>query len=198
MTKQPKRTLEPRHLAMLHVIVALLAGTASAQPPSLTVVPNNAGPVNIADLQVLLGYDLQFQMFDFESKDDFCLHIGYIHELDGTKVDSEALGSLCHRAGRHRLIVTMRQVEGGRGLSFGLHELGTGMGVTVASRPLQIGEEISGATGFHPEETLFFDRDVTLMRWSFGDQRPGRGPKHDVRIEVRVGENTGRVIGTGG
>lgn len=199
MTDQPMRALSRSQLAALCVMSALLPGAASTQPSSVEIAPNNAGPVYISDLQVLLGDKMQFQMFDFYSGEDLCLYISYTHELDGREVARASGFGLCNHSGKQRLIVAMKPTEDGRQLWFGLHQLDTGVGGSVASRPLSIGDDVSGLSLFSSEElfrsegTLLFDREVTLFRWSYGDQRPGHGPKHDVRIAIRAGENSGGV-----
>lgn len=199
MTDRPMRALTRSQLAALCLMSALLHDPASAQSSSIEIAPNNAGPVNISDLQVLLGDKMQFQMFDFESKEDLCLYISYTHELDGREVARASGFGLCNHSGKQRLIVAMKPAEDGRQLWFGLHQLDTGVGGSVGSQPLSIGDEVSGWSLFPSEElfrsgqTLLFDREVTLFRWSYGNQRPGGGPKHDVRIVVRASENSGGV-----
>lgn len=175
-------------------ILAFLAGTASASPTSLAVVPVNAGPVGIAELQMLLGNDLQFQMFDFEAKEDFCLHLGYVHAVDGQVAGSSTDRGLCNLAGPQRLIVMMQQTGDKRMLSFGLHDRDTGRGVTMGLAALPIGKDVSGWSGFRPEETIHAERKTTLLRWKYGLNPPHPGPLHEVGITIRLGENT---VGTG-
>lgn len=187
MTRHSMLTICP---PLATLVAALVIGGASAQTSgTITFVPRNAGPVNVSDLRVLLGEVVNFELFDFESSEDFCLQMGYVYEVDDVRVEGADGGKACHLAGRHRLIVAIRPIEDARVITVGLHELETGMGGSVNSGTVQIGEDISGGSLYRPEQTLSPDQEVTLLRWSYGDQRPGHGPKHDIHITVRLGAN---------
>ena len=185
-------------LRVLSVMLALSPGMLTAQAPSISIEPANAGPVSIADLRVLLGDSLQFQMFDFESQDNFCLRLSYVHDHDGDRVGAHSGFGLCNRAGRHRLIVTTRRVEDQRYLSFALHDLDAGMGATVGGITLPIPAGFSAWSGVRPADTLYADRDVTLLRWTWsaGQRGTGNRSEHNVSIGVRFGDNADGIIGT--
>ena len=113
-------------------------------------------------------------MFDFESQDDFCLRLSYVHDHDG------------------------RRVEDQRYLSFALHDLDAGMGATVGGIALPIPAGFSAWTGVRPADTLYADRDVTLLRWSWsaGHRGASNRSEHQVSIGVRFGDNTDDILGT--
>ncbi len=198
MTREEFSRSSVAMLRVLSVMLALSPGLLTAQPPSISIEPANAGPVNIADLRVLLGDSLQFQMFDFESQDNFCLSLSYVHDHDGHRIGAHSGFGLCNRAGRHRFIVTTRRVEDQRYLSFALHDLDTGMGATVGGITLPIPAGFSAWTGFRPADTLYADRDVTLLRWSWSVGHRGASDRseHEISIGVRFGDNTEGTVGT--
>ena len=184
--------MKARPISLL-LIAAFTAG-ASAQPPTSPIVPANAGAVGISDLRMLLGDDLQFQMFDFESKENFCMHLGYEHQIDGQLSSVSTGHGLCNVAGRNRLIVMMRLVDDERILSFGLHDRDTGMGTTMALANLPIGS-VSGWATREVVQTIRADQEAALFVWRYGLNPPRPGPYHDVRIMVRLGENERPLIG---
>jgi hypothetical protein len=177
--------------------VAWCGFSAAETPEPLTLVPQTSGPVSVADLQVLLGRDVQYQMFDFESQEPFCLRMGYVHEVDGSRVAGADNGAICNRAGEHRLIVTMRWPASERPeLAFGLSARDTGMGGSFSYGALDIPAENRNAwTQFRPEETLMPDADVTLLRWSYG--RVNQPSRHDVLVTVRLVENPDGAVHSG-
>lgn len=187
-----------RRAGRLLPVAALLAGSVSAQPPSVsTIMPRNAGPVSIFDLPLLLGGDLQFQMFDFEAHEKFCLLVGYVHEIDG-QLSSRlpADRGICNEAGPQRLMVVMRPAGDKRTLSFGLHRRDTGVGGGSSVGELPIGKDISGWASFRPEGTIHADRETTLIRWRYGPNPPHPGTYHDVHVVIRLRENDVGFIGT--
>lgn len=183
-------TTESRRALFVLLVAAVLSGSVSAQPPTMSVVPRNAGPVGIADLHVLLDVDMQFQIFDFEAEEKFCLVLGYVHEIDGQQSSRSPRNEVvCNVAGPQRLIVVMRPAGDKRRLLFNLHDRDTGAGSTRTVADLSIGRDISGAATFMAEETIRSDRETSLIRWRYGLNPPHPGPRHDVHILVRLDEN---------
>ena len=175
---------------LLTLAAAFLSSVVVAQEPTISVVPRNYGPVAISDLHVLLENDLQFQIFDFDADAEFCLVLGYAHEIDGQMQHRSPRNEVvCNVAGPQRLIVVMRPVGEKRRLMFGLHDRNTGAGATRTAANLPIGTDIGGAATFRVDETIGSGQESTLIRWRFGNNPPHPGPRHDVHILVRVDKN---------
>ena len=172
------------------VILMLRPGYTSEPAASIELQPRIAGPVNIADLRVLLGDKLNFQMFDFESDDDFCLYVGYEHDHNGRRIQARAGNQICNLAGRHRFVVTMRRGEDIHFMSVAVHDLDVGMGSTGTS-PMSIPASFTGWTNFRNTESLIAGREVTVVRWIYAVGQPGTSTRseHEVRIKVRLGDN---------
>lgn len=190
MTEQS--TSRHRRAVAALLIAALLSSSVSAQPPAVSVEPRIAGPVGIADLRVLLDEDMQFQMFDFEAEENFCLALGYEHEIEGQQWNRGPFNHVfCNLAGPQRLIVVMRPAGKNRRLSVGLHGRDTGAGSGRTFADLPIGTDLGGAATFFTKTsgTIRSDRETTLFRWRFGPNPPDPRTHHDVRILVRLEEN---------
>lgn len=190
-------TARGRRVRLLVLITALLAGPVSAQPSSIPVKFTSAGPVGISELRFLLGSDVQFQIFDFEAKEGFCLLFGYRHEINGESSSSRSADrGFCNIAGRQRLIVMMRLEGDTRSFSFTVNDRDTGMGGGNELVKLPIGRDIGGWATFRAEESIHADRDTTLFRWRYGPNPPNPVPHHDVHILVRLQANDRGLIGT--
>ena len=63
---------------------------------------------------------------------------------------------------------------------------------------LPIPAGFSAWTGVRPADTLYADRDVTLLRWcwSAGHRGASNRSEHQVSIGVRFGDNTDDILGT--
>lgn len=182
------------------LVAALSIGPAAAQAPAeVDLVARNAGPVSIVDLQALLGGSegIQFQMFDLETSDDFCLDLGYVHERDGEELDTRQGAGICTRAGRHRLIVTAKPAGAERMLVFALNEHDTGFGgsFTYGALALDVPAVPTGWSSSKPQETIYADRAVVVMTWSYGNRQTG--PLHTVRITAQLKENPDGAISSG-
>lgn len=194
MTNRSMMYIRQVHLSML--LTALFAGTVCAQPSTVSVVSKTAEPIGISDLRFLLGSEVQFQVFDFEAQESFCLLVGYEHEVDGQPSSSRSTDrGICNISGRQRLLVVTRLVGDQRVVSFSLHDRDTGMGGGMDLLKLSIGG-ISGAATFVGENSIYADRETTLFRWRYGRNPPGPDSYHDVHILVRLRENESGTIGT--
>ncbi len=178
----------------LILVAVLFAGNAAAQVSKVSVTPKYKGPVGISDLYVLLEDDLQFQIFEFEAEEDFCLVVGYVHEIDGQPMKRRPHNEVsCNLAGPYRLIFTSRWIGKKRRLAFGLYNKETGSGGGRTINDLSIGKEIGGAATFRAEETIGPGQESTLFRWRYGNNPPHPGPRHDISILVRLDENDGSI-----
>ncbi len=183
-------TFRSHRAVFVLLVTAILSGNSAAQLPTISVVPRNEGPVGISDLHVLLDVDMQFQIFDFEAQEKFCLVLGYVHEIDGQQSSRSALNPVvCNVAGPQRLILVMRPVGDKRRLMFALHDRDTGAGSGRTVSDLPIGKDIGGSATFRAEDTIGSGQETMLLRWRFGLNPPHPGPRHDVRILVRLDEN---------
>lgn len=173
---------------------SLFAGNVAAELSEISVSPKYKGPVDILDLYVLLEKDMQFQIFEFEAEEDFCLVVGYIYEIDGQPTKRRPYNEVsCNQAGPHRLIFTSRWVGDKRRLFFGLYNLATGSGGGRSINDLSIGKEISGVATFRAEMNIRPGQESTLFRWRYGNNPPHPGPRHDISILVRLDENDGSI-----
>ena len=174
---------------------AALCGDAGAQPEALTVKPKTSGPVDVVDLNVLLPSDLQFQLFDFEAARDFCFVFGYVHEMDGQRQAGPAQNyALCSTAGPQRLVVAMRPIDDQYRLVYGLHNRDTGAGGSMSVTDLPIDKDIGHVSRFKAEDIVDTGRETTLVHWRFQHSPRDAGPRHDVRVLVRL---AGNDLGTG-
>lgn len=210
---------------LVRVLVALCSAASLtsvlAQAP-VTLTPRNSGPVEIADLQLLLGDGVYFQHFDFTADAPFCLSLSYTVDgtyndiadgvTDGNQVSEQrggGLGLLCHTAGARRLLVVLRSgsIRGREpfGLHIGLHERDTGTGASFSSDDGILPDgQVRGWSVAIPREALVFDREVTLLTWTFeqetGVALPSREPivlRADISISAHLEENRGAAISAG-
>lgn len=165
-------------------------GHTSEHDASINLRDRIAGPVSVTDLRVLLDNEQYFQMFDFETDDDFCLFFTHEHNHDNRLVHTTSGNRICHLAGRHRLIVTMHRRDDARLLRIGVHDLDNGMGSTGVSL-LTIPTTYLGWSSFPGEGTLHAGREVTVVRWVFVVGQPGTSSRseHELRIKVRLDDN---------
>ena len=179
-------------LVTLLLGAALFAGNSAAQVSKVSVTPKYKGPVGISDLYVLLENDLQFQIFEFEANEDFCLVVGYAHEIGGQPTKRRPRNEVsCNLAGPYRLIFTSRWTGEKRRLAFGLYNRDTGSGGGRTIGDLSIKKDIGGATTFRAEETISPGQESTLLRWRYGNNQSAT--LHDVHILVRLDENDGSI-----
>jgi hypothetical protein len=179
------------------LLAAFLTSAVSAQPATITLTSTNGGPLGVSDIRFLLGSDVQFQVFDFETDEDFCLLMGYAHGINGQPSSKRTPDvGFCNVAGRQRLIVMARLVDDQRVFSFGLHDRDTGTGGSSEIAKLPIGSDIRGWAHFPGQQSIQADREATLFRWRFGPNPPNPAAHHDVHIFVRLRENDQRMIGT--
>lgn len=172
------------------VTLPFFSGSVTAQPPTVSVVPKNAGPVGIAELQMLLDIGMQFQIFDFDAEEKFCLVVGYEHEVEGYGSTSGQRNEVaCNLAGPQRLIVVMRPVGDKLRLSFGLHDRDTGVGSGRIVADLSIPRGIGTSTSYGAESSIRSDRETMLIRWQYGANPPHGNMRHYVRVLVRLDEN---------
>lgn len=184
-----------RFVLILLTVVTLSTNTA-AEAPSVSVVSKISGPVGISDLNVLLDEDLKFQIFDFETKDDFCLALGYVHEIEGRLPRRSPHNEiLCNVAGPQRLIVTLRPAGDKQRLLFASHHRGNGSGSTraVADLPISAGATRVATFFTGSSQTISSDREVTLFFWRFGPNPPHPGPRDEIRILARLEANESGV-----
>ena len=180
--------------AMLAVV--LPPGHTNAQTQQASIKTRSAGPANITDLRVLLGDELHFQMFDFESDEDFCLGIGYEHDHDGRRIETRSGNVICNLAGRHRFIVSMRRGGDKYILSVALHDIDNGAG-SSGGNVLSIPTTFEGWSSYLAANTLYADQDVTVVRWVFSTGQPQTSSRseHELRIKVRLDDNPDGEIG---
>jgi hypothetical protein len=179
-----------RRAVVVFVAATFLSGSVSAQPPTVSAVPRNTGPVGIAELHALLDVHMQFQIFDFEAEEKFCLVLGYVHEVDGLGSSQGQHNEVaCNLAGPQRLIVVMRPVGDKLRLLFGLHDRDTGAGSTRIVGDLSIPKGLGTAAFFGAEQSIRSDRETMLIRWQHGPNPPHPGQRHHIRIFVRLDEN---------
>jgi len=176
---------------------ALLSANVAAQMSEVSVLPVNTGPISVSDLNVLLGDDMQFQVFEFEAKEKFCLVLGYLHKINGQRAKRRPYNDVvCNLAGRQRLIIAARWTGGQRRLLFGLHHIDTGSGAIRTTADLPIGKEVGSAVTFRQGGTIHPGKEFTLLRWRFGNDPHHPGPRHELSIIVRLDENDGSISST--
>lgn len=207
-------------LCVAALMTAALTSASAQTPVSLT--PRNAGPVDLADLQLLLGDGVYFQHFNFAADAAFCLSLSYTVDgtyndiadgvVDGNQVSEQhggRLGLLCHAAGEHRLLVVLRSgsLRGRESfrLHFGLHERDTGTGGAFSSDDDILPDgQVRAWSVETPREALMFDRDVPLLTWTFEQQTamalPSREPitfRAELSISAHLEENPSGAISAG-
>ena len=178
--------------------MAALPGPVSAQPPDgVAVTPRESGTVDIADLQLLLGQDIHFQHFDFQTAAPFCLNLSYAFSRQRVDADEQHVGQVCHRDGEHRLLVAMRFGSGQWRLTFGLHERSSGSGASLSSdSPLNgiASGEIVGWSEQIPREILMAQRDASLLKWSTHVQTATGDISYELDVRVSILPNEGGQI----
>lgn len=188
MNEQSARGVLGAVLALF--VASFLAGSVSAQPPEVSVAPKNAGPIGIAELQLLLDIGTQFQIFDFDAEEKFCLVIGYEHEVDGYGTSRGRHNeAACNLAGPQRLIVVMRPVGDKLRLQFGLHDRDTGVGVSRIVADLNIPRGTGNSISYGAQKSIRSDEATTLLSWQYGPNPPKPAQRHYVRVLVRLDKN---------
>ena len=177
------------------LVSVLLHGNAGAQPGDVRVTAKTTGSVDVLDLRMLLASDdLWFEMFEFEVEDNFCLVVGYTHDINEQRqVRPKYNHAICNHAGRYSLVVAMRPIDDKHRLLVGLHnrDKGSGASRTVADLPIQ--RDLGGAAFFRAEDSMRPGRETIIVHWRYGRNPPDPGPRHDIRLVVRLDDNDDRI-----
>lgn len=168
--------------------------------------PRNSGPVDMADLALLLPSHTLFQAFDYSTDEAICLQLGFVHEvdgsengvLDGRQVDAQEGGYLCHKSGEHRLLVVLRAIGDRWALSFGEHDRSIGTGGSFGYADIDVEGDIFGTSLYLPTAIDLSSEPTTLLAWTLTDRTGGKTRRNEILIQVSVLANPNGQQSAGG